>query len=122
MSWNNADNWQYSKWIYNIYRTMIQNPPSAGEETAVETFINNIWNVETKTGTRAWLNTFMNMRSVSQATDYIGDPDIEPYQVDMKVLGEIGRDFKKIPITSQEKTWSDTLIAATGNRKYGVYP
>jgi len=114
--------WQYSQWVYNIYRSMLQNAPSASEESAVETFINNIWNVEIESGTRPWLNTYMNMRSVSPSIDYIGDPDVEPYQVDIKVLGEIGRDLKKIPMTDQEKSWCDTLFAATGNRKYRIYP
>lgn len=118
----NASWWQYSRWVWNIYRSMLKNPPSNSEKVAVETFINNIWDVETKTGTRPWLDTFMNKRAVSQDTQYVGDPDVEPYHVDIEILGEAGRSLKEIPMTDQEKTWCDALFAETGNRKLGIYP
>lgn len=118
----NASWWQYSKWVWNIYRSMLKNPPTNLEKAAVETFINNIWDVETKTGTRPWIDTFMNKRSVSQSTQYIGDPDVEPYHVDIEILGKMGRNLKETPMTDQEKIWCDALFAATGNRKLGIYP
>lgn len=119
---SSASWWQYSKYVWTIARTMSINPPSTVEENAVEAFLNHIWNPETRTGTRPWMDEWYNKRSVSPATDYIGDPDVEPYNVDIEVLEKVGKDLKKVPLTDQEKVWCDTLFAATGNRRLGIYP
>jgi thioredoxin reductase len=111
-----GDWWQYSRWIWNIARSMRINPPSDAENTAVETFLKTIYDVDTGTGTRPWLATMMNKKSVSPSSDYEGDVDDEPSHIDVKMLGAVGRDLKKVELTDAEKTRCDTLIAATGNR------
>lgn len=116
-------NWaQYSKWIVNVSRSLLINPASVSENTAIETFIKVFFDPETELGTRLWLRTSLNKKSVSEATGYIGDPDVEPKHVDGEVVGVIGYDVKKIPITDAEVAAADALFVATGNRRYGIYP
>ena len=69
---------QYAKWIRMIARSLWINPPDAPTQSAVESFCKFIWDPELRVGTREWLDTEYNMRSVSANTEYIGDPDIEP--------------------------------------------
>lgn len=110
--------WQYSNWIWNISRSLRINSASVSENLAVETFLKQIYDPETETGTRVWLKNVFNKKSVSADTQYIGDPDIEPKHVDAEILGVVGRNLKEIPITDEEVAYCDTLIAATGNRRY----
>jgi hypothetical protein len=116
-----AVDWQqYAKWVYNIGRSFYVNPPDAAERTATEAFVNYFWDPEAQAGTRQWLGFRENMTSVSQATEYIGDPNVEPDQVDRKMVKIIGRDIKKIPPTTAEASVIDAFFAATGNRRYNM--
>jgi hypothetical protein len=111
--------WQYSRWVWNIARSLRKTPASASENTAIETFLKGIYDPDTGLGTRTWLSDLYNKKSVMIATEYIGDPNEEPKAVDAEILGAVGRDLKKIPITDAEATAVDVLIAATGDRRYG---
>ena len=114
----NGSWWQYSKWIWSIARSLRINPPSVSERNAVTSFVQAFWNAATSTGTRPWIAYFLNEKAVWQPDYYKGDVAIEPDQIDCKMVGKIGRDLKKIPMTDAEKTACDTLIVATGDRKY----
>jgi len=116
---SSADVWQYSRWVWVIARTMRINLPSAAELAIVESFIKFFWDESTKTGTRPWLQTRFIQNSIYPFKSAPSDPDIEPTYVDVKNLGVIARDLKKIPLTDAEAAQVDTLIAATGNRRYG---
>jgi len=112
--------WQYSRWVWNIARSMLTNPPSASEVAATETYIKVFWDAGAQTGTRTWLKTPFNKKAVWQPSDYIGDTDVEPSHVDVEMLAVVARDLKKhTQFTSTEQTACDTLISATGNRRYG---
>jgi hypothetical protein len=119
---NNYDAYQNAKWVYNIGRSFYVTPPSVAERAAVDAFINFFWDPFAQTGTRPWIATRENMTSVSATTQYLGDPDIEPDQVDMKMVKFIGRDLKKIPLTDAEGAQCDILYVATGNRRYNMAP
>jgi len=113
--------WQYARWTWNIARNARITEPTGAELTAVKTFLKAIWNPQTQTGTRSWLETAFNKKSVTAAaSNYQGDIDAEPTHVLVEMLGVVGRDFDDIPITDAEKALADTLIAATGNRRYGT--
>ena len=116
------DVWQYSKWVYNIGRSLYINPPSVAERAVINAFINYFWDPTAQTGTRPWVAVRENLTSVSGNTEYIGDPDVEPDQVDLKMVQFIGRDLKKVTMTDAEGAQCDILIAATGNRKYNQGP
>ena len=122
-NWNGlGGHWQYSKWIWNTARNMRITEPTGAELSAVRTFLKAIWNPQTQTGTRSWLETAFNKKSVTAtASEYQCDIDSEPTHVLVEMLGVVGRDLKKIPMTAAEKTLSDTLITAAGNdRRYGT--
>jgi len=114
--------WQYSRWTWIIARTMRIQPPSDAEETIVKNFIKFFWNTKTQTGTRPWLQTAFDNNSVKPEGEAPGDPDIEPAYVNVKNLGVIARDLDETPITDAEAAQVDTLIANTGNRRYGAQP
>jgi len=113
---------QYSRWVYAIGRSFYVTPPSVSERAAVNAFVNYFWDPQAQTGSRPWIAVRENLTSVSGATEYIGDPDVEPDQVDRKMVKFIGRDLKKIPITDAEGAQCDILFAATGNRRYNQAP
>lgn len=95
--------------------------PTGASLAAIKTYLKAIWNPQTQTGTRSWLETAFNKKSVTAAaSNYQGDIDHEPTYVLIEMLGVVGRDMDDIPITTAEKTLTDTLIAATGNRRYGT--
>ena len=123
-NWNGTgSNWQYSRWVWNIARNARITEPTGAELTAVKTFLKLIWNPQTQTGTRPWLETAFNKKSVTAAaSNYQGDIDAEPTCVLIEMLGVVGRNLDKIPLTDAEKGYSDTLIAATGERRYGTGP
>jgi len=120
MAWNNANVWQYARWVWNIARNARISEPTGAELAAVRTFIKYIYNPVTQTGTRPWLKDNFQEKAVNAGDSYECDIDTEPTNVLIEILGRIGRDLKKIPITSAEATQVDTLIAATGNRRYGT--
>jgi hypothetical protein len=59
-------------------------------------------------------------RAVTSTTNYVCDIDMQPTHVLVELLNYIGHDLKKVPLTDAESTEVDTLITATGNRRYGT--
>jgi len=116
--------WQYSRWVKNIARNSKQTLPEGAELTAVKTFLKAIWDPVSQTGTRPWLQeTFLRKATAAAGGDnYKCNIDDEPAAVCVVLLEIVGRDLKKIPMTDAEKALADTLIAATGNRRYGTSP
>ena len=120
---SSASWWQYARWVWNIARNARITEPTGSELAAIKTFLKLIWNPQTQTGTRSWLATTFNKRSVTaSASNYLGDIDAEPTHVLIEMLGAVGRDLDKTPLTDAEKGYVDTLIAATGERRYGTGP
>lgn len=112
--------WQYSRWTNNIARNMRITEPTGTELAAVITFLKAIWNPVTQTGTREWLQAAYQEKAVNAGDNYECDLDTEPTHVLVEILMVVGRDLKKIPLTDAEATLVDTLISATGNRRYGT--
>lgn len=112
--------WQYSRWTNNIARNMRITEPTGAELAAVITFLKAIWNPVAQTGTRSWLQDSYQEKAVNAGDSYECDLDTEPTHVLVEILMFVGRDLKKIPITDAEATLVDTLISATGNRRYGT--
>jgi len=111
--------WQYSRWNWLIARNSRITNPTGAELTAVQTFLDLIFNPATRTGTRPWLETaFRKKAAKTQAGAASGEPTCNL----IEMLGVVGRDMKKIPMTATEKGYLDTLITATGNRRYGAQP
>lgn len=103
------DNWEYSKFVYTVGRSLRFNPAVAGsaELTAAQTFYNNEY------VTRPWLISKFIQNSEAQA-------QLDNVQLLGKQISEIGRDMLKIPIQNAfEKGYCDTLFTATGDRKFG---
>ena len=121
-NWNGTgSSWQYARWTANIARNARITEPTGVELAAVRTFLKAIWNPQTQTGTRSWLETAFNKKSVTAAaSNYQGDIDSEPTHVLIEMLNVVGRNFDYIPISDAEKALADTLITATGNRRYGT--
>ena len=121
MAWNgNGSSWQYARWVWNIARNMRITNPTGAELTAVRTFVKAIWNPQTQTGTRNWLQDDFLRKAVTG--NYSCDIDTEPAWVVVELLGLIGRNLDEVGITNAEKTLADVLIVATGNRRYGTTP
>jgi len=93
-----------------------------GEEAMLASVIESFWDTDTNTGSREWLYTAFDENSampVNTPPNKPGFPPCEPTYNDIKNLGMIARDIKKIPMTDDEKIVIDALFGATGNRKYG---
>jgi len=114
--------WQYSRWISNIARNSRITEPTGAEKAVVVSFLKFIWNPITETGTRPWLAYMYQEKAVNAADNYICNLDNEPTHVLVEILYAAGRDLKKIPITDAEAAQADTVIAGTGNRRYGTGP
>jgi len=116
--------WQYSRWVKNIARNSKQTLPEGAELAAVRSFLKAIWNPVTQTGTRPWLEDAFCRKATAAAggDNYKCNIDNEPAEVCVELVEVVGRDLKKIPMTEAEKTLADTLIAATGARRYGTSP
>jgi hypothetical protein len=113
--------WQYAKWLNNIGRNMRITEPTGAELTAVKTFINAIWDNDALSGSRPWLATTYDKKSVRLSDGPRGDVDVEPTHVLVEILVAIARDMNdNVSITDAEATLIDTLIAATDNRRYGT--
>ena len=106
----NGEWWQYSRWVYIIGRTLRLNYGSAGEVSAVKTFLTSVL------AGRPWLETKMNIKANS-GKGYVINDETDNSLAEM--LAAVARDLKKIPMTDAEKTLCDTLISATGDRRYG---
>lgn len=106
----NASWWQYSRWVWIIARTLRLNPPSTAERSAMEAFMTSV------VAGRPWLVAKIYHDSTTgKGYDFSTESD---YNL-ARMVGVAGRDLKKIPLTDAEKDYVDTLIAATGNRRYG---
>ena len=115
--------WQYARWTWTISRNMRITEPTGAELAAVITFLKFIWNPVAQTGTRSWLQYAYQEKAVNGGTDeYECDLDTEPTHVLVEILGIVGRDLKKIPLTNAEAAQVDILIAASSNRRYGTGP
>lgn len=106
------DNWEYARWVVVIGRSLRLNPAVAAsiEYSAASWFL--ALDISAK---RPWLlnNKFYNHVNHDSAaysdTQAIG-----------KIITAIGQSMMKIPIRdATEKGYVDTLIAATGDRRYG---
>ena len=73
-----------------------------------------------ETGTRPWLATAFQKKAVTPSTNYVCDIDEQPTHVLVELVSLIGRDLDNIPLTDAEATEVDTLITATGDRRYGT--
>ena len=111
--------WQYSRWMWIVSRSLSFNPPTNSERTAVNTFLKSIWDADAETGTRPWLKALYQKKAVSPSDGYKGDVDVEPDQVDSRILQGVARDLKKVPLTDAEATACDAVFTATGNRRLG---
>ena len=120
MAWSNADNWAYSRWVWNIARNSRITEPTGTELAAVKTFLKLFWSPATDTGTRTWLKYKFYRLAVASSDDYEGDIDSQPTAVLVEMLAVVGRDLKKNPLTAAEKIYCDTFITATGDRRYGT--
>jgi hypothetical protein len=121
MAWDGAySSWQYSRWVWNIARNMRITEPTGAELAAVKTFIKLFWNPAAQTGTRSWLQAEFQEKAVNAGDNYECDIDTEPTNVLVEILEVIGRNLKQIPLTDAEAGYANTLIAATGNRRYGT--
>jgi hypothetical protein len=121
MGWNGTgSSWQYSRWVWNIARNSRITNPTGAELTAVKTFLKYFWNPVTDTGTRPWLKYKFMRLAIASSDGYEGDIDSQPTPVLVEMVAAVGRDLKKIPVTDTEKGYCDTLITATGNRRYGT--
>jgi hypothetical protein len=114
--------WQYARWTSNIGRNMRITEPTGAELAALKTFLKLFWNPMTATGTRPWLATTYNKKAVTATTNYVCDIDSQPTHVLVELLVVVGRDLDEIPLTDAEAGYVDTLITATGNRRYGTGP
>lgn len=112
--------WQYARWTNNIGRNARITEPEGAELDAVKTFLKSIWNAVTETGSRPWLATTFNKKAVTASTNYVCDIDVQPTHVLIELVVAVGRDLDEIPLTDAEAAECDTLIAATGNRRYGT--
>jgi len=121
-----TSSWDYYKdRLWAICRNSRITAPTAPEKAALITFLKAICDNIAATGTRyGWLRQRFYKKATASAgaDDYQGDLDDEPVWVLVELLGVVARDFVKIEPTDAEITLSNTLIAATGNRQYGVTP
>jgi len=103
--------------------------PTGAELTAVKTFIKVFWDPINQQGTRPWLQDEFVEKSVTG--EYDGDIDNEPANTLVEMVSVIGRNLVNPPIrdsapiiggvgTADETAAVDTLISATGNRRYGT--
>ncbi len=120
----NCNWWAYSRKVRNIARNSRITLPTGASLAAVKAFLNVIvyWDGSKYAGERPWLGHKFNIKAVSGVTHYVGDEAVEPAQILVKVLEQISRDFKKIPVNAAEKAAIDTLVAAMDNRDLGVKP
>ena len=120
------DWWQQSRFSHVIARNSRITEVAGAELAAVRVFLKFFWDVTIQSGTRPWLETmFRNKSQINYRngqTLEAGEVDSEPPSALAEMLSAVGRDLKKIPLTTAEGDEVDTLIAATGNRKTGETP
>lgn len=105
----NIDNWEYSRWVAVIGRSLRYNPPTGAEKTAAQTFANNVL------VKRPWLNVMFDENTNNNGSTPASEQSLG------KIIFDIGRNMQHhIPIQdATELGYINTLIAATGNRRYG---
>ena len=120
------DWWQKSRWSYVIARNSRITELAGAELAAARVFLKFFWDVTNQTGTRPWFETMFRQKSQINYRDgqtlEAGEVDSEPPSAISKMVSAVGRDLKKIPLTTAEGDEVDTLIAATGNRRTGETP
>jgi hypothetical protein len=122
MAASSTKSWSdYAKWVNNIGRNMRISEPKDAELTAVKDFVKAIWDNAALTGTRPWLSTTYDKKSVRSSAGPRGDVDVEPTHVIVELLVAIAEDMNgNISITTPEGDLIDTLIAASSNRRFGT--
>ena len=108
-----VNNWEYAQWTISIGRSLRLNPaenPSA-ELTMCQQFYSYIYTQ------RPWLkDNFLGNSEEMQGLVTTDNPQVLGKQIEV-----IGRDMMKIQIQHLfEKLYVDLLVAATGNRRFGV--
>lgn len=110
MAVTGIDNWEYSKWISTMGRSLRMNPAAGAELAAVESFF-----AFEKTK-RPWLRPDFFNNSSSETGTGLDNPQVLGRQIEV-----IGRDIMRIPvIDAAELSELDTVIAATINRRFGA--
>lgn len=113
--------WQYARWVNNIGRNMRITEPTGAELAAVKTFINAIWDNDALVGTRPWLSTTYDKKSVRSSDGPRGDVDVEPTHVLVELLVSIAEDMmSNVSLQTGEEALVDALISGSGNRRYGT--
>ena len=111
--------WDYSRWMSNIGRnSRITYLEPNVELPLARSVLKNLWNPVTQTGTRPWMDNKLRRLGLTGTCDI----DVEPPQVICKMVGAMGRDLKKIPMTNAEAFGVTLLIMATGHRYLGAGP
>lgn len=115
--------YSYSQWVKNVARNTRIVPPTGGELAAIKTFIKVIYDTDdVASATRPWLGPRLHAKAVRSLGGYEGDVDNECTPAILKMLEIIGRDFKKHPVTTAEKSAADTLLSACATRVFGKGP
>ena len=114
--------WQYSRWVYNASRNYKVTEPIGADLVFLRTYLWIIGDPNNAACTRPWLREMFWKRSVCQSAQYEFDIAQEPTHVLVELLGIVGRDFKKIPITDFEVVGTDILLSLANNRQYGTGP
>ena len=114
--------WQYSQWVYNISRNMKMTEPTGADLSFLASFLWVIGDPNNPNATRPWLKEKFLRASVAAKASYSFDLATEPTHVLVNLLGVVGKDFKKIPITDFEAFGVVILISLTNNRRYGTTP
>ena len=130
-NWNNGDNWDFGRWLRNtarnakaniavnslpeeelaIYRSVInyfcrieeEQSSSSGSEETERTGIYTVG------GTRPWLYQRLVDKSVSGATGYRFDTEVEPGYAIVRALEVVAHDIVSIPLSAEENDYLKTL-------------
>ena len=120
--------WQFSRWVYNISRNYKITEPidtsvmPPGDLTFIRTFLWVIGDPNNPVATRPWLGPKFQRCSEAAAEGYDFDLAKEPTHVLVELLGVVGRDFKKIPLTDFEGWGCIILFNVTDYRALGTGP
>lgn len=121
---NNYSAWQYSRWTYVIARSLRHDYPVAMGYEAFIIYLIAMYFGEPTMGSRPWLADKLRIKvePLLAGGDPIGGYNVfyQPMQNVAKMLMVIAKDLKKTAITDAEAAAIDVLIAATGDRRYGV--
>jgi hypothetical protein len=106
------DNWEYAQFVISIGRSLRINPPTEINEAISATLFWLSFLTQ-----RPWLKDKMYGRSAALQ----GLVSSDNKQVLGKQIEVVGRDLMKIQVLNQtEKESVDSLILATGNRRFGA--